>query len=309
MDSRGPAAHIFTFSCMADEAGNRAGGYAAAAAAFLFWGLVPVYWKLFTGVGAGEVIAHRVLWSLVFAAALVALRGSWREAVRALSAWGEARYLLLAAVLLAVNWLTFVWAVTHDRVADTSLGYFLCPLVSVALALVLERERLCARQWIAVAFGLAGIVWLFATSPLSPAPAVLIALSWGGYGWCKRRVRAGPVASLAAETTLLAPIAAIYLGILASRGTNSLETSVASVLFFASAGVVTALPLILFAHAAQRIRLSALGFLNYLVPTVSLLLALFLYGEPFAWTRGVGFGLIWAGLAVYSRTIFRGIRS
>lgn len=136
MDNRGLPVHVFTFSCMADEAGNRVGGYAAAVTAFLYWGLVPVYWKLFTGVGAGEVIAHRVLWSLAFAAALVALRGSWREAVRALSGWGEARYLLLAAVLLAVNWLTFVWAVTHDRVADASLGYFLCPLVSVALALV-----------------------------------------------------------------------------------------------------------------------------------------------------------------------------
>lgn len=277
----------------------------AAVIAFLYWGLIPVYWKAFTGVGAGEVIAHRILWSLVFAGGLVFLRGSAVAVARVLQNRREAMFLALAAVLLSINWLTFVWAVTHDRVAASSLGYFLCPLMSVALALVFERERLSGRQWTAVAFGAAGVAWLFFVEPTTPLPALLIALSWAGYGWCKRRVEMGPVASLAAETLILAPFALLWIGWLAWQGTAAFSFEPTTVGLFVSAGLVTALPLILFAYAARRIPLSALGFLNYLVPTTSLLLAVFLYREPFGPREAIGFSLIWAGLIIYSLGLFR----
>ncbi|MCC5839205.1 MAG: EamA family transporter RarD [Opitutales bacterium] len=278
----------------------------AAGIAFLYWGLIPVYWKAFSGVGAGEVIAHRIIWSLVFAGGLVFLRGSATAVARVLHNRRETMFLALASVLLSINWLTFVWAVTHDRVAASSLGYFLCPLVSVALALAFERERLSRRQWMAVAFGSGGVAWLFFVEPTTPLPALLIAFSWAGYGWCKRRVEIGPVASLAAETLILAPFAFLWIGWLAWRGTASFSFEVSTVGLFASAGLVTALPLILFAYAARRIPLSALGFLNYLVPTTSLLLAVFLYGEPFGTREALGFGLIWSGLIIYSLGLFRG---
>jgi len=276
-------------------------GLAATIAAYLIWGLAPIYWKQLGGVPALELIMHRVLWSLVMLGLLIPLRGRSHDFVAVFRRDGEWRLLLPAAVLVFINWLTFVWVVNDGRIVEASFGYFLCPPVSILLGLVILRERLTGPEWAAVGFALAGVAVLVIEARALPFASIVIALSWGLYSLMKRRVKTGPITSLGAEMTLLAPIAAVYLGIAQFNGRASLGTvSLTTDLLLFGTGIFTATPLLLYAFGAQRIRLATIGLLQYLVPTGTLALAVFVYGEPFGGAQRIAFALIWTGLIIYS---------
>ncbi|MCW2599102.1 MAG: rarD [Frankiales bacterium] len=268
-------------------------------AAYLMWGLFPLFWPLLEPATPAEVLAHRVLWSLIVLAVLLQLTRGW-AAVRAVPA-AQVRQLSLAAVLLATNWGTYIYGVNSGQVVETSLGYFINPLVSVALGVVVLGERLRRAQQVAVAAAMVAVVVLTVANGRPPYIALVLAFSFGCYGLLKKQAGIGAVASLAIETAVLAPVAALYVGWLALRGTSTFASAGAGhALLLASAGVVTAVPLLAFGAAATRVPLTTLGVLQYVAPILQLLIGVGLRHEPFGPSRIVGFVLVWIALAVFT---------
>ncbi len=270
-------------------------------AAYGLWGFFPVYWKLLQDVPASESLVHRMIWSLVFLLGVLAWRKQWQWLGALRSNPRSIGPLVLAGSLLAVNWYTFIWAVNHGFVVESSLGYFITPLLSVALGVVLLGERLRRAQWLAVGLAAAGVLYLTFGYGEVPRIALILAFSFGLYGYIKKRVRLHPFESLAAEMAALFLPASGYLFFLLGRqqavfGYGGLPMS----LLLVSTGVVTAIPLLLFAGAAQRIPLSVLGLLQYIAPTLHFLLGVFLYHEPFTTQRLLGFAAVWLALLVFT---------
>ncbi len=278
-----------------------ASGALAATGAFFIWGVVPVYWKQMQGVSPYELIAHRSTWSLILLLGLLAWQGRFAT-LRPAFASGRAVALNLASsVLLAVNWTVYVWAVNTGQVIESSLGYFLVPLVNVAFGSLLLHEQLRRLQWIAIALAAAGVGLLLLRAGHVPWIAFILAGTWSAYGLLKKKSALGSVVGLTAETLLLLPVTAGWLLWLGANGGGVLGRADWSLqAWVLSAGFVTSVPLLLFAYGAQRIRLTTLGLLQYIGPTVQFLLGLFLYHEAFNSARLQAFTLIWAGLAVYS---------
>jgi chloramphenicol-sensitive protein RarD len=274
-------------------------GTALGVAAYLFWGLFPLYWPLLEPAGAVEILAHRVVWSLVFVVALLVVArrtaGPLPRDRRRLS------LLALAGVVIGVNWGVFIWAVNNEHVLEGSLGYFINPLVTVALGVLVLGERLRATQWVAVAIATAGVVVLAVETHRPPWIALALALSFGVYGLVKKVVGVGPVAGLTVETAVLTPVALTYLVVLGTSGEASFTDHGADhALLLASTGAVTALPLLAFAAAAAAVPLSRLGLLFYLNPTLQFLIGAFVRHEPISPARLVGFALVWLALAVFT---------
>lgn len=276
-------------------------GLACALGAYLLWGVLPVYWKLLQRLGALEILAHRIVWSVVFLVALVILR---RDGGQLRGAFSQPRTLPLqatAALLLAVNWGAYIWGVNAGQIVETSLGYYINPLVNVVLATAFLHERLRRAQWFAVALAAGGVIHLTLYYGKVPWLALVLAVSFGCYGLAKKMTALGAVTGLALETAVLAPLALAYLGWLGARGEGALghaSPGVTSLLL--GAGVVTSLPLLLFARAAQTVPLSTLGLMQYLSPSCGLLLGVLAYGEPFPRGRALGFALVWGALALYA---------
>jgi chloramphenicol-sensitive protein RarD len=275
-------------------------GIAYACIAYLLWGVFPVYFKALQGVAPLEILGHRILWSLVVCLALLlALRrlqwiGLLRRQPRVL-AWFAA-----SSVLVAVNWLVYIWAVNAGRVVDASLGYFINPLVNVLLGALVLREQLRRAQWLAVALAAAGVTWLTWQAAALPWIGLVLALSWSAYGLLRKTAALGAIEGLTLETALLAPLAVAYLLWLLHAGQSEFADSGAGTrLLLLAAGPVTAAPLLLFAAAARRIPFSTLGLIQYLSPSLQLLIGVWLYHEPFA-ERALGYVLIWTALAVFS---------
>lgn len=270
-------------------------------AAYLWWGLVPVYFKAVAHVTPGEVLAHRVIWSVVLLAVLMRIYGRWPGAAAALRDRKTILTLLGTTTLIAANWFVFIWAVDHDRVLEASLGYFINPLVNVLLGLVFLRERLRRWQMVSVALAALGVTYLTLSYGSLPAVALVLAGTFGFYGLLRKTAKVDALVGLTIETTLLAPLAFAYLVYLTSRreccfGTQAWQTDV----LLAAAGVVTAVPLLWFTKAARRLRLATLGFLQYLAPTGHFLLAVVAFGETFTQAHLVSFACIWAALLIYS---------
>ncbi len=276
-------------------------GALAASAVYLFWGLVPLYWKQLQHVDSWEIVAHRQVWALVALLAILAATGGL-AAVRALIADPRsAAQTFAAAALLATNWLVYVIGVNSGRVTECSLGYYLVPLVNVLAGRFVLHETLRPTQWLAIGSAALGVLALVVDLGGMPWIAMLLASSWGGYSLMRKRSKVAGTTALTAETLLLTPFALGWLLWLAADGRGVLGNgSVSDHLLAFSMGPVTALPLLLFAYGAQRIRLSTLGLLQYLSPSVQLLLGIVVYGEPFTTGRAISFTLIWAGLAVYT---------
>jgi chloramphenicol-sensitive protein RarD len=275
--------------------------------AYVLWGIVPAYWKLLREVSPVEVIAHRVVWGLVAFAVIVALAGVGPTVRAALRDPRTLAVMALSGTLLVINWGTFIAAVATGHLLDASLGYFINPLVSIALGMVVLGERLRPLQWLAIACAVAGVV--IRTYLLGHAPwiSLVLAASFGSYGLVRKLAKVDALVGSAVETTVVAPVAIAYLIVLAARGGGGLgHASVAIQLLLLSTGLVTALPLLLFNSAARRLPLSTVGFLQYLAPTGQFVLAQ-IYGEPFAPEQWLAFGLIWLGLAIFSLDLIRAL--
>jgi chloramphenicol-sensitive protein RarD len=276
-------------------------GILYATLAYLLWGLFPVYFKALQQVPAVEILAHRMVWSLLFCAALLLAlrRWSWLRTTatqpRVLAAF------VLSAALVSVNWGIYIWAVNAGHVVDASLGYFINPLVNVLIGALLLGERLRRGQRVAVAIAAAGVAWLTWQAGHLPWIGLALAFSFAGYGLMRKRAPLGSIEGLTLETLLLFPLAFGYLGWLAYAGTNVfLEAGTSVQLLLAAAGPVTAAPLLLFAAGARRISFSTLGILQYIAPTLQLMIGVLVYREAFEPAKAAGYVLIWIALAVYT---------
>jgi len=284
----------------AEQAAAARRGVLAATAAFVIWGLFPMYLRPLTDVPPLEILAHRIAWCLLFVFGWLAWKGRLHEVATAFRDRGVLGRLVLSAALIAVNWGLYVWAVTHERVLEASLGYFIGPLVNVMLGVVALQERLNPRQWTAVALAAVGVAWLTLAAGGLPWVSLALAVSFGIYGLVRKVVNVGAVPGLAIETLLLAPLALAFLAWLESRGAGTFGQPPLHVsVLLAGSGLITALPLALFATGARLIPYSVVGLITYIGPSLQLLLGVFLYGEPFAGARAVGFCIIWAGIAVF----------
>lgn len=276
-------------------------GILYAALAYIAWGLFPLYFKQVADVPSLEVVMHRTLWSLVFVFGVLMVRRQWSWMGTVLRQPKVLAAFVLSAMLLSGNWLTYVWAVQNQHVVDASLGYFILPLVNVALGFVFLRERPRSGQWMAVAVAAAGVLWLAVQAGRLPWIALVLALSFGFYGLLRKVAVLGALEGLALETLVLAPVAAVLLGWWAWQGQGALvQGTPATVGWLLLAGPMTAVPLLLFAAGARLIPMSTLGILQYISPSLQFALGVWLFHEPFEPARLVGFVLIWAALLVYS---------
>lgn len=276
-------------------------GAILAFAAFLLWGLFPIYFKQVASVPAVEMLANRVVWSLLFVSGLLTVIGGWPAVLAVFTNRRLVAILTVSAVVISVNWGVFIWAIAHERVLESSLGYFINPLVSVLLGVVVLRERLRPAQWAAVALAATGVGYRVVGLGDFPLVALTLAFTFGFYGLIRKMAAVDPFSGMFVETLILSPVALAYLGWLAATGEAALGRGDWRLdLFIAASGVITALPLILFVAGAKRIRLSTLGLLQYIVPTGHFVLAVFVYGEPFTSKNLITFACIWAALALYS---------
>jgi chloramphenicol-sensitive protein RarD len=285
-------------------------GVLSGLAAYSLWGLFPLYFPLLEPAGGLEIVAHRVLWSLVFVGLLLTVRRHWSQ-VRALVSDGR-RLLVLtgAALLIAVNWLVFVYGVNSGQVVETSLGYFINPLVSVLLGVVVFSERLRVLQWVAVGIAAVAVTVLTVDYGRPPWIALALAASFGLYGVMKKLVRVEAAPGLFVETALVAVPAAVVLAVLHSDGHGTFGNEGAGhALLLASCGIATAVPLLLFAAAARRIPLSTVGLLQYLTPLMQLAIGVFVYDEPMPPARLAGFVIVWVALAVFTVDSLRHARA
>lgn len=273
----------------------------AGIAAFLTWGLIPGYWKLLKGVPAPEILAHRFVWTSLFLVALLTWQGRWTEVKNILQSRRATVYCIASGVAIAGNWFFFIFAVLTNRVLETSLGYFMTPLMNVLLGAIFLRERLTRLQVLSVLLAVAGVIYLAVGYGRLPWIALTLCASFGFYGLLRKKSGTPAVPGLFLETVSLFPIAVAYLLLVRSHdraffGPGNLYTSVLLI----STGVVTAIPLFWFGYAARYLRLTTVGFLQYLSPTGSFFLGVFAYHEPF--TRGhlITFSLIWIALAIFT---------
>jgi chloramphenicol-sensitive protein RarD len=276
-------------------------GVSAAVLCYLLWGLVPIYWKELSAIDPLELVAHRHVWSLAFLLLLIRLQGGYGAVAAALSTVPSLIVNFVSASLLTLNWLVYVWGVNHGHVIECSLGYFLVPLVNVVAGRFLLHEHLRRLQWLAIALAGGGVLLMIVQLGRAPWIALTLAASWGGYSLMRKKSPLGAITGLTVETLLLTPVAIGFLAWQHQAGAGALgRVDAATHVLVLSSGVITAVPLVLFAYGARRIRLSTLGLLQYVTPTMQFALGIWLYLEPFSRGRAMGFALIWIGLALYT---------
>ena len=284
-------------------------GLIAGVVAYGLWGFFPLYFPLLEPASAVEILAHRIVWSLLVSAVLVVATRGWPK-VRAIL--GNRRQLLLlaiASILLAVNWGVYIWAVNANHVVEASLGYFINPLISVLMGVFLLRERMRSLQW--TAFGIATVAVVVLTVAYGQLPwiALVLAFSFGTYGLCKKLAGAESVPSLAVETAVTFPLALGYLVVLQGHGTLAFgHSSPANTLLLAGCGIITVVPLLAFNAAAIRIPLSVLGLMQYLTPVLQFILGILVFDEQMPLGRWLGFGIVWVALAVFTVDAIRNSR-
>jgi len=281
-------------------------GAAYGAGAYLLWGLFPLYWPRLEPSSSLEVLAHRVLWSLVVVGLLLGLTRRTANLRAVLADRGLVIRLAVAAVVVAVNWGVYIYGVTSGQVVETSLGYFVNPIVTVLLAVLVLGERLRPVQWAALGVAFLAVVVLSVENGRPPWIALLLAFSFAAYGLIKKTAAVGAVEGLAVETAVLLPLAAGYVGYLVATGASTFGTEGAGHAgMLASTGLVTAVPLLLFASAATRVPLTTLGLLQYLAPTLQFLIGVLVLGEPLPPVKLAGFVLVWSALAMFTADLVR----
>jgi chloramphenicol-sensitive protein RarD len=271
------------------------------ASAYILWGIVPLFWPLLEPATAVEALAHRFIWSLLFVAVALTITSRWAH-FRAL--WSDRRrvaFLGLASVVIAVNWGVFIWGVTNGHVIETSLGYFINPLVTVMLGVFVLGEAMSSWQWVAVGVGALAVAILTLDYGRLPWIALVLAGSFATYGFLKKQAKLGAVEALGAETLLLAPLGVAYLVALEMNGSGTFgHAGPGNALLLAATGVVTAVPLLLFGGAATRLSLTSLGLLQYLGPGLQFIFGLTVFGEPMTGPRWAGFLLVWVALVIFT---------
>ncbi|MFT5675802.1 MAG: chloramphenicol-sensitive protein RarD [Paraglaciecola sp.] len=280
-------------------------GVFLALAAYSMWGVAPIYFKLLSDMPALEILMHRVIWSMVVLVLLVLLTGHMPKVRSALTNRRVLSILLLSGVLLAVNWLLFIWAVNNNKLLDASLGYYINPLLNVFLGRIFLGEQLRTLQKVAVILALLGVVILIVTFGQVPWIALTLAASFGVYGLLRKQVAVDSLPGLLLETAMMLPFALVYWLWFAGEGSNLFSNEMGINTLLLLAGVVTTAPLLCFTGAARRIKYSTLGFFQYIGPSIMFLLAIFIYGEPMSEARVVTFMFVWLALALFSFDSFR----
>ena len=283
-------------------------GFAFGVTAYGLWGVLPIYFKALTAVGAVDIVAHRILWSLPYLALLLFLSRGWSEVRQAIRRRRTMLLLLSTATLIGINWLLYVYAVTTGHILAASLGYYLNPLANVLLGRFVLKERLARLQWIAIAIAAAGILALAVGALDQLWISLTLCASFATYGLLRKIALVDAVAGLAIETSLLFPLAIGWLAWRLVTGAPVFGTTGGQAALLVAAGVVSTTPLLLFTLAARRLQYSTLGMLQFLAPTLQFLCAVWLYGEPFGRTQTIAFGAIWIALALYMSVLIRAPR-
>lgn len=281
-----------------------------AISAFLIWGILPAYWKQVKSVVAMEILAHRIIWSLVFLLLLILLSRSsktfLRECIGVFRDKKRFAVLLISAFFLNINWLTYIWAVNHNYIVQTSLGYYINPILSVFLGLIILREKLSPLLWVSFGMIFLGVLLMVFKAGVLPWIGLILAFSFALYGLLKKLNPLPAISSLTLETLISAVPSIVYIIFIGSTGQSSFFQAFSSIqLFLIGGGAVTALPLILFSMGAKRLPLYMIGFFQYIGPSIALVLGVFLYHEEFTLGHLMSFALVWLGLAVFSLNVYR----
>jgi chloramphenicol-sensitive protein RarD len=270
-------------------------------AAYAMWGFFPIYWKLLHNVPALQVIGHRIGWSFILLTAYILLARKWQDFRSVAFRPRTIGVYSIAAVLLSFNWLIYVWGVNAGFIVETSLGYFINPLLSVLLGVVFLRERLRPLQWIPVGLAAVGVIYLTVVYGRPPWIALSLAFTFGFYGFVKKLSPLGSLYGLTLETGIVFPIALVYIVFVAFSGSGMfLHSGAATDLLLIGAGAVTTIPLLMFASAAKQIPLTVVGLLQYIAPTLQFLIGVFVYREPFDLSHLIGFGIVWVALVIFA---------
>ncbi|MEV6285450.1 EamA family transporter RarD [Kribbella sp. NPDC051770] len=276
-------------------------GFLQGFAAYVLWGLFPLYWRLLEHSGAIELLAHRIVWSLISIALLVVVLRHFGQ-VRVLFAEPRRRWPLIAgAVLISVNWGVYIWGVEQNRVVETSLGYFITPLFTVLLGVFVLGERLRALQWTALAIAFVAVVGLTIEAGRPPWIAIALTFSFGFYGLAKKKAGAGALEGMAVESATMAPVALVAIVVMALHGQSTVTDHGAGYLVLVLlSGPITAVPLLLFGSAATRVSMTTLGLLNYIAPIMQFVVGVTLFHEHMSTMRWAGFGLVWIALVIFT---------
>lgn len=281
-------------------------GILLAIGAYTMWGIAPIYFKSLSEVSPLEILSHRVVWSFFLLAFLLHLGRSWRNVRDTLTSKPKMTYLVATSLLVGANWLIFIWAVNANHMLDASLGYYINPLINVVLGMIFLGERLRKLQWFAVGLAAIGVLIQIVAFGSIPVVAIALAFSFGFYGLLRKKVSLEAQTGLFIETLVMLPAAAIYLLFIADSATSDLAANPMSLnLLLIAAGIVTTLPLLCFTGAATRLKLSTLGFFQYIGPSLMFLLAVLIYGEAFTTDKAITFAFIWGALVIFS---FDGLR-
>lgn len=281
--------------------------------AYIIWGLLPVYWRQIGTVSPYEIIAHRIFWSFIFMVLYILFTGRWQYLKMNLtfifSDRKKALSLVAASIIISINWLTYILAVNQGHILEAGLGYYINPFVSILLAFFILKERFSKGEWLAIFIVSLGVIYMSLGVGHIPWLALTLAVTFGVYGLIKKTINIDATYALAVETAVLAPIALLYILYLNASGVNTLDFGLnRDTMFTMGTGVVTAIPLLLFALGAVKIPLSLTGLLQYIGPTLMLFIGIFLYGESFTATHQIAYGFIWAGLILYTLLRFKASR-
>jgi len=275
-------------------------GVLSAGCAFLMWGVFPLYLKTLKAIPPLEILSHRVFWSFIMLALILTLRHQWGWITSIKKNPRITAAFIASASMLAINWVVYIWSINHDRIVDASLGYFIAPLFNVLFGVMLG-ERLRLWQWISVGLAATGVAWLTISAGQLPWIGLTLAFTFGLYGLLRKTASLGALEGLTLETLVMLPLSALFLLLPESGSSHAfVNAGINTSLLLIAAGPVTAIPLLLFAYGARRIPLSLVGILQYIGPTIQLLLGIYLYNEAFSPTKFIGYGLIWCALGLYS---------
>ncbi|MBS4041636.1 MAG: EamA family transporter RarD [Flavobacteriales bacterium] len=288
------------FKSTKEAAGSRQGIFYGAIS-FIAWGLLPLYWKLLKQVPAQEILAHRIFWSFIFVSALILIKGDLGRIRTAITNRKNMLLIVIASILISVNWFTYIWAVNSDYVLQASLGYYINPLVVSILGILVFKERFDRAQIIALLLAFIGVLLLTIQYGRIPWVALILAVTFALYGMVKKLLKVDSVIGLALETMTIAPIALAFIIFREGQGVGSIGLlPISTLLFLFMSGIATATPLLWFAKGTQLVEFSTIGFLQYISPTISMLLGIFVFREAFTSVHAISFGFIWTALVIYT---------